>query len=166
MQIYLIGFMGVGKSTVGRALSKLLGRPLIDTDERIVEAIGMSISEYFAKCGEAEFRKLEHQVLEEVSAGPEAVISCGGGVAIRQENVDTMHQYGKTVLLVLPVREIWHRVRYNNDRPLLEGKKNVVDIQALMDARLPAYKRAADYKVSCFKRTPEEIAATIKDTVF
>ncbi len=165
MQIYLIGFMGVGKSTVGAALAKLLNRPLIDTDAEIVAAAGMSISEYFAKYGEAEFRKLEHETLERVSQGPDAIIACGGGVAIFPNNVETMHQYGKTVLLRLCCREIWRRVRLNNDRPLLEGKKNVADIHALMDARLRAYKRAADIRVSCFKRSPEEIAKSIAEAL-
>ncbi len=165
MQIYLIGFMGVGKTTVGQALAKATGRPLIDTDAEIVAAAGMSISDYFAKYGEDKFRDLEHETLEKVSQGSDAIISCGGGVAIFERNVATMHQYGKTVLLKAPAREIWRRVRFTNDRPLLAGRMNVESIQALMDARLPAYKKAADIKVSCFKRSPEEIAATIAQSL-
>jgi shikimate kinase len=160
-QIYLIGFMGTGKSTVARELSARLKRPLLDTDEEIVKTAGISISDYFAKYGEAAFRNLEHQVLEQISAGADAVISCGGGVALRQDNVACMKHHGTIFLLTATPETILARVRHDTKRPLLQGKKNVRDIGALMEQRVPFYQQAADHQVATDRGTPQEIANEI-----
>jgi shikimate kinase len=160
-QIYLIGFMGTGKSTVARELSHLLQRAVIDTDAEIVSRAGMSIADYFARWGEAAFRDLEHQVIRELSEGAEAIISCGGGVVLRQDNVDCMKDLGTVVLLTAEPATVLERVRYDTKRPLLEGKKNVTDIAALMATRMPYYQAAADVMVATDQRSPKNIAKEI-----
>ncbi len=160
-QIYLIGFMGTGKSTVARQLAKLTKRSLIDSDDEIVKRIGMSISDYFEKHGEATFRELEHKVLEEISRGEDAVISCGGGVALRLDNLTCMHTYGTTFLLTATPETILQRVATDEKRPLLRGKKNIPAIRELMAARVPYYEKAADYQVATDDKTPREVAEQI-----
>lgn len=162
-QIYLIGFMGTGKSTVAKALSGLLDCPVVDLDDEIEKTAGMSIADYFQQYGETSFRLLEHQVLKQVSCGQDAIVSCGGGVALRRDNVDCMKAYGRIFLLTASPKTVWERVRYDDKRPLLQGKKNVPAIEALMNERLPFYEKAADKMVSTDERSPREIAEEIAD---
>lgn len=163
--IYLIGFMGAGKTTVGKELSERLGRKLLDTDQCIVEQEGMSIAEIFEKRGEKCFRDAETACIKSLGAEENCVISCGGGVVLREENVAAMKRTGVIVLIEASVEVILERVSRNSNRPLLEGKKNIADIQAMMDARLPHYRSAADIIVysdeGSASRVAEDIVARI-----
>ncbi len=159
--IYLVGFMGSGKTTVAKELSKQTGRPLIDTDEALVEREGRSIPEIFDISGEAYFRKLETEVLRQVSKEGDGIISCGGGVAMKEENRRIMHTYGRTVLLMARPETILERVQHDDNRPLLKGKKNVEAIRELMDERMLAYRQAADLIVDVDGKRPEDIAEEI-----
>lgn len=161
-QIYLIGFMGAGKSSVARALATQMDLPCKDMDEEIIRKAKMSVSDYFEKKGEEAFRDLEHDVLEELSCGEDAVISCGGGAVLRMDNLECMHREGTTFLLTASPETILQRVRHDNRRPLLKGKKNVEAIAALMEERVPFYEKAADYHVSTDGKTPAEIAEKIR----
>ena len=96
--LYLIGFMGSGKSTVARELQTAHGMKLVEMDEQIAEDAGMSIPDIFATRGEAAFREMETELLREIGRGANTVISCGGGVAMRPENVELMKKSGKIVL--------------------------------------------------------------------
>lgn len=162
MQIYLIGFMGTGKSTVARKLAPLLKRRCLDTDDEITKKANMTIPKYFEQFGEAGFRKLEHEVLEEISKDTDAVISCGGGVALFENNVAVMKQYGRIVLLDTSPEVIFGRIKGDANRPLLKNRNSVEKIAELMSQRAPYYKKAADITISCDGRTPTEIAAEIK----
>lgn len=165
MQIYLVGFMGAGKSTVGKKLAPLLNRKFIDTDDAIVNKIGMSISEFFEQYGEDAFRKLEHEVLEEVSAGEDAIIACGGGVAIFQNNVDCMRTYGKIFLLQASPETVLSRVKNDEKRPLLKNRKTIEGIAELMEKRVPYYEKAADFRVVCDGKTSKIVACEIAEIV-
>ena len=162
-QIYLIGFMGTGKSTVAKELARQLHRQVVDTDQAIVERAQMSIAAYFDTYGEAAFRDLEHQMLEQVSQGKDAIISCGGGVALREDNVACMKAHGTVFLLEASPETILKRVRHDHKRPLLKGKKTVEGITELMEGRVPFYQAAADYRIATDGKSPRMVAREIQE---
>lgn len=145
--IFLIGFMGCGKSTVARELNRQYNMPVIEMDQLIAEQEGMTIPEIFSTHGEGYFRELETKLLASLADQSGCVISCGGGVAMREENVVLMKRHGYTALLTASPETILGRVERGNDRPLLNGHKNVADISALLNQRLPKYIAAADFTV-------------------
>lgn len=151
MNIYLIGFMGVGKTTVGLRLAEELGYEFVDTDEIIETNEAMSISEIFAKKGEEYFRKLESDVIKELSGKDKLVVSCGGGVIKNEDNVRLMKKSGNVILLEAPAEVIYYRVKDFDNRPLLEGRKNVRGIQGLLDERKPLYDMACTHRIQADK---------------
>ncbi len=159
--IYLIGFMGCGKSSTAEYLNKHEKLHIIDMDEEIVKRAGMPISEIFATQGEPAFRKMETDLLRDLKNVTNTVISCGGGVAMREENVALMRESGRVVLLTAAPETILGRVKNSHNRPLLEGRKNVAAIAELMDARRPHYEAAADITVETDGRTTPEVCAEI-----
>lgn len=142
--IALIGFMGSGKSTVSQALNQLYAMDVIEMDQVIADREGMSISEIFKVHGEEYFRNLETALLREMQNRTGVVISCGGGVPMREENVIEMKKNGKVVLLTASPETILERVKNSHDRPLLENNKNVDFISELMEKRRSKYEAAAD----------------------
>lgn len=163
--VYLVGFMGVGKSTVAKELSGRLHLPVVDTDEAIVELEGRSIPEIFEREGEESFRRKETGMLLRMSESGAKIVSCGGGIAMREENRDIMARHGVTVLLEASPETILERVKGDDNRPLLAGKKNVTDIAAMMEARRPAYEAAADLRIPVDGRAPAEIAEEIVEQI-
>ncbi len=159
--IFLIGFMGSGKSTVAKKLQEVLQIPLIEMDETIEQEQRMPISSIFEQHGEAFFRDLETDLLRRICQSESAVVSCGGGTVIRKENRELM-KAGSIVLLTAEPQTILNRVRYSRNRPLLEGKKTVEDIRTLMEARKSLYMKAADIMVSTDGKTPEQLTNEIK----
>lgn len=156
--IYLIGFMGVGKSAVAKELQKKLDLLLIEMDQEIVNRQGMEISEIFAQHGESFFRDLESSLIREIANGDNAIVSCGGGAVLRKENVDIMQKSGMVVLLTAEPETILARVGHSAHRPLLEGKMNVDAIREMMEQRKPAYENACQYFVPTDGKRPAEIA--------
>ena len=138
--LFLIGFMGSGKSTIAAELSRMLHRPVLEMDEEIEKREGMSIPAIFSEHGEAYFRQLETDLLKETSALGGFLVSCGGGAAMREENVREMKKSGI---------------------PLLKGRKNTADIEALIEKRRPAYEAAANYQVATDQKTSAQIAGEI-----
>ncbi len=159
--IFLIGFMGAGKSTIARWLYRHQGMRLIEMDEMIARQEKMSIPEIFETKGEAYFRELETALLESLGQQENTVVSCGGGAAMRQCNVDAMRKSGKIVYLSASPRTIYGRVKNSHDRPLLEGNMNVGYIAKLLEQRLPKYLAAADLTVETDGRRAEEICGEI-----
>lgn len=164
--IFLIGFMGVGKSTVAKALKQVFAMDVIEMDQIIAEQNGMSISEIFDLRGEQYFRDEETNLLKSCRGKHDQIISCGGGVAMRQVNVDEMRKSGKIVLLTADPATILDRVQDSHDRPLLENNKTVEHITDLMEKRNPAYMAAADIIVNTdgkdVYRICEEIISKVK----
>ena len=160
-QISLIGFMGVGKSTISRRLHELTGRPEVDTDKRIVEEQGCPISQIFEEKGEAYFRRLETDMIDELGTLPPGIISCGGGMALRDINVKKLRAIGNIVLLTATPETIYERVKDSTDRPLLNGNMNVPYIRQLMEKRRPFYEKAATIRVATDGKTATEIAEEI-----
>ncbi len=162
MIIYLIGFMGVGKSTVGKGLSERLEYELIDTDELIEEKEGLSISSIFEKKGEDYFRELETDTIKELSSSDNIVVSCGGGIIKNEENVKLMKDSGRVILLTASPESIYERVKDSTNRPLLEGRKSVEGINDLLLERKMLYDRAYTDKVSADRPVNEVVESIIQ----
>lgn len=163
--IYLIGFMGTGKSTVSACLAEKLGYEEIDTDEWIVKSQCRSIPEIFDTEGEEYFRELETDLLRRMQQDKK-IISCGGGMALREENVSLMKQNGIVILLTAEPQTVLSRVKQDKNRPLLNGNMNTDYIKELMEKRNPFYKMAAEAVVATDDKQPEEIANEIIQICF
>jgi shikimate kinase len=141
--IYLVGFMGCGKSTVGRALAEELGWHFSDLDEDVERSVGISIPQIFDTRGEAAFRELEttalHHRVHTVQSGRPQVISLGGGAFLSEENYQLVSNNGVTVWLDCPFSMIERRVATETHRPLA---RDVSQLRNLFDARRPGYARA------------------------
>lgn len=159
--IMLIGFMGTGKSTVSRQLSKLLGYEEVDTDQLIVEKEGMPITDIFEKYGEDYFRTSESNTLIELQKRNQLLVSCGGGIVLRDENMKHMKSNGRIVLLTARPETILERVKDSNVRPILNNNMNIEFISDLMDKRKDRYEKAADIIVSTDGKEVDEIADEI-----
>ena len=168
--IFLIGFMGTGKSTVARELSARAAAQgesaeYIEMDQRIEEEQGMPITGIFEKRGEAYFRDLETDLLrrlaERAPGAPRLIVSCGGGAAVREENVRLMKKAGWIVLLQATPDTVLRRVRRSKDRPILNGNMNRAFIASLMEKRRAAYEAAADLTVSVDGRKVPQICDEI-----
>lgn len=163
--IFLIGFMGVGKSSVSQALKEVFAMNVIEMDQIIAQRNNMSISEIFEFHGEEYFRQEETNLLRSCQDLKNHIISCGGGVAMRQVNVDQMRKSGKVVLLTANPKTILSRVEDNHDRPLLENNKTVEHISSLMEARKEAYLNAADIIIDTNNKSIYEICEEIISSV-
>ena len=155
--IVLIGFMGAGKSTISEFLKTVFAMEVIEMDQIIAERQGMSISDIFETYGEEYFRDLETNLLIEMQSKKNMVISCGGGVPMRERNVAEMKKNGRVVLLTAKPETILNRVKDNHDRPLLEGNKNVPFIAELMEKRREKYQAAADIVIETDGKSELEI---------
>jgi shikimate kinase len=164
--IILIGFMGCGKSTIGRHLGKLLGYPVVDTDELIEAKAGMPIKTIFAERGEDYFRQLEAAVLQELSVpdAPRRIISTGGGIVTRKVNRRLLRQLGYVVWLEVTVDEILKRTARNQDRPLLKTENPREMIESLLTVREPLYAQCADLTLDSADLDAEEIACGILES--
>ena len=155
--IFLIGFMGAGKSTISDYLKNALAMDVVEMDQCIVERQGMSISDIFETYGEEYFRELETNLLIEMQSQSNVVVSCGGGVPMRERNVVEMKKNGRVVLLTAKPETILERVKDNHDRPLLENNKTVPFIADLMEKRRAKYEAAADIVVETDGKSELEI---------
>lgn len=155
--IFLIGFMGVGKSTVSAYMRRVYGVDVLEMDAIIAQREGMSISEIFGQKGEAYFRCKETDLLREIAGRTNVIIACGGGVPMRQVNVLEMKKNGRVVLLTARPETILERVRDSHDRPLLENNKTVGFISSLMEQRREKYEAAADLILKTDEKTIPEI---------
>lgn len=159
--IYLIGFMGVGKSTVSKRLKRLTGLEEIDTDAEIVKREGRSINEIFASEGEAYFRAIETKLMKELSETTNRIVSCGGGVALRSENVKAMRAGGEVIYLRAKPATIFEHVKNDHNRPILEGHMNVEYIAELMQKRAPWYEAAQTLAIDTDGKHSDQVAKEI-----
>ena len=159
--IILIGFMGCGKSTFGRRLSKRLGMDFVDTDKYIEMRENMSISNIFALKGEDFFRSLENKLCRELSLSGGKVIATGGGIIKNAENIKTLSKSGIIVYLKAAPEHIYRNVANDNSRPLLEGPDKMGRIISLLNERKPLYEKYADVAVSVSGDTVKNITEKI-----
>ena len=159
--LFLIGFMGCGKSSVAAYLSQIYGMDIVEMDQVLVERAGMSIADIFANHGETCFRDMETNLVQDIQSKDNQVISCGGGVVLRQHNVEVMKSAGTIVLLTATPETILERVKDDEARPLLKGNKNLVAIKEMMEKRREKYESAADVIVQTDGKTIAEICDEI-----
>jgi shikimate kinase len=164
--IVLIGFMGCGKSTVGRELHQRLGYPLSDMDQIIEERAGMAISEIFETRGEPAFRDMESALLAELAedSGSGRIISTGGGVVGRAENREIIRHLGYVVWLDAPPKVILDRTRRNRARPLLQTENPEDRIRELLEERRPLYQEVADLRLDTSGLDSGELATGILES--
>ena len=156
--IYLLGFMGVGKSTVGELLAEKLRWPFIDLDTTIEAGQGTTIREMFENAGEVFFRQIERAALIEASKSEPAVIALGGGTFVQQANLEYINDNGGTTIwLDCPVDELRRRCGGKNDRPLF---RDPTSFAQLLEQRLPYYQ-LANFRVSTEGRHPDEVVEQI-----
>jgi len=154
--VILIGFMGAGKTEIGKKLAEKLKMTYIDTDSVIEKEQGMSINDIFEKSGEACFRDMESRVLDSLKGTNKRVISTGGGMILRPENVKKMKALGPLVLLWAEPEVVYERIKDMGTRPLLnveDPKKKIVEI---LELRAPIYKSVADLEVDTSRLSTEE----------
>lgn len=158
--LILTGFMGTGKSTVGRILARRLGFRYADLDALIVERAGLSINDIFARYGEPHFRALETGVIRDISSHEGAVVSTGGGAVISPVNRELLHTAGVVVNLYATVEEICERLREDCERPLLREGRSRERVSAMMAEREPFYADA-DLRIDTTGKTVEDVVAVI-----
>ena len=155
--IFLVGFMGAGKTTVGQALAEGLGCEFIDLDDVIARKAGKSVQQIFLELGEPEFRRLETEAIRSCRNLVRSVVALGGGAYVSELNRDLLREVGKTVWLDCPLEVCLGRIRGDQSRPLLGDEQAM---KTLMDNRRDSYSKA-DYAIDSAKRTPEELAKEI-----
>ena len=160
--IALFGFMGVGKSEVGRTLADKLGMTFTDLDNEIAERAGKPIATIFEEDGEAMFRERERAIVEEASARNGQVIACGGGAVLDDVNLRNLRESSRMILLTADPNTILSRVgSTDGPRPLLYVEERLERIRELLSARNPSYYKAADLTIDTSHRTPEQVADEI-----
>ncbi|QHG16193.1 shikimate kinase [Nostoc sp. ATCC 53789] len=164
VNLYLIGMMGVGKTTVGPLLAKHLGYGFLDLDGVIAKATDKSINQLFAEEGEAGFRQIESDVLSQVCAFTKLTIATGGGIVLRRENWGYLH-HGLIVWLDVPFDLIYSRLAEDTTRPLLQDADLKGKLRSLLEQRTPLYSQA-DLHISVQEGdTPEDIAKRILEAI-
>jgi shikimate kinase len=162
--LYVIGYRGTGKTTVARLLATRLHWPFIDMDDQIEARQGRSIRRVFEECGEAEFRRLESDLLRALNASPPCVIATGGGVILDRANRDFLRTSGTTVWLTADAGTLWQRLQ--EDHSTMDRRPNLaqggfVEIEKLLQWREPFYRECADSIVDTTGRSPEDVVSLI-----
>ena len=153
----LIGFMGVGKSAVGRLAAMHLRFDFVDTDDWIEKRAGKSIARIFAEDGETAFREMERQLVADMAGWRHRVIATGGGLAANPANLQSMRQHALVVCLWATAEAIFARVRSQAHRPLLHGPDPQAKIRALLEERAPVYKQADVLVNTAYRNVPEVV---------
>ncbi|MCS7009070.1 MAG: shikimate kinase [Chthoniobacterales bacterium] len=159
--IVLIGFMGSGKTSVGRHLSALTGHRFLDTDQIIREKTKMEITEIFSTLGEEAFRKLETEVLNEIVGSCGIILATGGGIVLREQNRQLLHQIGIVIWLDAQEEVLFQRISHNRKRPLLLTENPRATFHNLFLQRLPIYQKTAHTRIDSTHLTHLETAKKI-----
>jgi shikimate kinase len=159
-KIILVGFMGTGKSTVGRLVAERLGWRFTDTDQVIEGRAGKPVREIFTQDGEAAFRALEADVCEELRMWRNTVIATGGGILLAPENRTRLFRAGLVICLSAPAEQIARRLAHDSDRPLLAGADRLQKMQELLGARQAVYA-LAPYRIETSGMTPFAVSERV-----
>jgi len=158
MNIYLIGMMGSGKSTVGKTLSEKMHKPFIDLDSEIEKGTGKNISEIFDIDGEEQFRKMETKQLKQYS---ESIVACGGGIVLKDENRKFINENGIAILLLATMGELTQRLSNSGNRPLLADDNTEEALTKLWMERQIDYLETANFTIETDGKNPEELTEEI-----
>ncbi|MEY2559366.1 MAG: shikimate kinase [Verrucomicrobiota bacterium] len=159
--IVLIGFMGAGKSSTGRALARRTGLPRFDTDEIVSARFDLPVTEIFARFGEERFRDAETEALEQLADAATAIIVTGGGIVLRTANVRLLQRLGKIVSLEADEETLFRRISRRATRPLLHTENPRATLVKLLRVREPLYREAADVRLDTSRLTHDEVAEAI-----
>jgi shikimate kinase len=162
--IVLTGFMGTGKTEVGRELAHLRGLMLIDIDTEIEKAEMMTINDIFRQLGEERFREIETEMIEKITQEENVIISTGGGAVLRQRNIDALKKKGIVICLTASPATILMRTSSTDERPLLQVDNPLAKINELLQFRKPFYERA-DLIIDTDGKTPMQVAEEIIDKI-
>lgn len=164
--IILIGFMGCGKSSVGIKLSYRLKRTIIDTDKWIEKKQKMTVSDIFARDGEAAFRQMETDCLKElIEIADGQIISVGGGLPMKEENHALLKELGRVIYLKITPEAVYERLKGDTTRPLLQVEDPMQRISELLAYRGPVYEKCADVIIEVSDKSFEEILEQIEACV-
>ena len=158
--IFLVGFMGAGKSTIGKIVADKIGYGFCDADKFIEEQTGTTITQIFADHGEEHFRDLESESTEALACRDNQVIATGGGVVQRDRNWEAMKAGGITIYLRATLESVWERIKDDNTRPLLQVDNPVETARELLSKRTPMYERA-DIIIDTDSLSPTQVADEI-----
>ncbi len=159
--IFITGFMGTGKTTVSKLLAEKLGLNLVDTDNYVEEKTRRKIPAIFSNDGEDFFRDLETRALSEVIDDGYDIVSCGGGIVLREENRKMMQEAGKIFCLTATPETIYNRVCTSTNRPLLNGNMSVESIRTRLHSRRKQYDACNPIKIRTDSLTPEQVVDEI-----
>jgi shikimate kinase len=159
--VSLTGFMGSGKSTVGRILSLKLGKLFVDLDEIIEISLGRKITEIFQNSGEKYFRDAESNVIEKIYLNSGCVFSCGGGVILRDKNMQVIKANSAVIYLDVSAINAVERLKHFGDRPLLQSEDRYDRASELLSSRIDLYRKYSDFIADTNGMEPEEVAKTI-----
>jgi shikimate kinase len=159
--IFLVGMMGAGKTTVGRALAKRMQMGFVDTDKVLVERTGVPVATIFEIEGEEGFRRRESLILTELAAESDCVIATGGGAILAADNRDVMRRNGTVVYLRARVEHLWERTRHDSSRPLLATADPRATLTRLLEERDPLYREAAHVVVDTGMQSASTLAGRV-----
>ena len=161
--IFIVGAMGSGKSSVGRLFAQRCQKQFLDTDHEIENDSKLDIATIFEKYGEEEFRKKETKLLEELSGVENHIVATGGGIILKQENVDIMKKIGMIVFLDIDLKTQIKRVKYRKHRPLLKNTDLEKRLKILKSERDPIYNTIADYIIDVSRKDKKTVVEEIKN---
>ncbi len=161
--IFLVGPMGAGKSTVGRQLSRALKKRFIDSDKAIEERTGASIALIFDVEGEEGFRRREHAIIDELTALDDIVLATGGGAVLHEDNRAALRSRGFVVYLSAPLELLVERTARDRSRPLLQTDDPAARVAELLEARDPVYRQVADLVVQTDRRSARHVVREIQN---
>ena len=163
--IFFVGLMGAGKTTVGKLLAKRLGKTFYDSDHEIESRTGVNIPVIFEVEGETGFRKREVTAIEELTAMHNIVLATGGGAVLCKQNRENLSQHGTVVYLRASVNELWHRTKNDKNRPLLQTDDPRAKLEKLYTERDPLYREIADIIIDTGDQSVGSIVQHLEETL-
>jgi shikimate kinase len=151
--LILVGMMGSGKTTIGRALSKHFGKTFVDSDEEVQKRTGVTVSHIFDIEGETGFRQREIAVIHDLMVRDNLVLATGGGAVLAEQNREMLQQNGIVIYLKASVHDLWQRTRHDRNRPLLQTADPHAKLTELFQQRDPLYRQAADIVIQSGKQS-------------
>ncbi len=151
--IFIVGLMGSGKTSVGKILAKKVGRNFFDTDQEIIKNEKLDISQIFNKYGEDYFRELEHTILKKIISNEGSIVSTGGGIVLKKENIDIMKDNGIIIFLNIDVETQIARIKNKKNRPLLKNSNLEDDLKNMKNDRDKIYESISNFKVDVSRIT-------------